>query len=42
MSDDDLRNDPDVLAWCDARDDETREHQDASACDDCDAAREVA
>lgn len=41
MSDDDLRNDDDFRAWCDARDDEAREHQDAHDCDDT-SAQEVA
>ncbi len=41
MSDDDLRNDPDFAEWCDARDCEAREHQDAHDCDDT-SAQEVA
>ena len=42
MSDDEtLHSDPDFAAWCDARDDETREHQHAHDCDDA-SDREVA
>lgn len=42
MSDDEtLHSDPDFAAWCDARDEEAREHQDAHDCDDT-SAQEVA